>query len=862
MILLACSNAFGREAATVRQDPDTKICTRSTTNFPQDTDQVAGKVPLWEEAIASGKTLVVCAGRDRVVLSGEFVELIGHVRGPGHKNVQWQQISGKTVELKTSPPYRLSFIAPVVNSPETLIFALTAGEDDTQVDVDALGSSSMTDQVSVQVNPEVGASVVIQWNALALALIKRSERGPTISGRFAALMSTALFSAWAAFDSQARGWLVDADFAGCCLDASTTATLQEYAMAAAAYAIFQEFAAGNTTILRQRHLEINTGEDAELFRRDLLREAEALLNAATEKAEHRLVDENRQALIEQVAARANELAEEILLFAASDGAQAANDYAPTMLTYETDPWALPRPQRVQRNKINFYNQNEYIDPDGVLYPKYTFPEFDPVTAAQRVGAIWDENGRLILSAPEHMVVNPAVQDGSVTLTSSWQSLTEWGIFPSTDDGGSQVPLTPHWGDVIPFVLPHGQYLRPDSVLTPYDSQGELNQRFIEETFQVVEFARTMIDGAEGGAQQRAQSEYWELGDNTQYPPGWWLDAALALIVRADCDLKTALTLTMSLNQAVFDAGVASWDSKYHFNTVRPFTVINQVFFGSTVPSFKGSVLAGTDDRDVWFPYQLRRNFTPPFPDIPSGHSSFSYAASTVMKEVFASNRFDFESEDFASRFDTTDGFNGDPTDGNELTRLNWQYFSLAAEEAGMSRLYGGIHMQEGNWLGLKYGIQIGHAALLKVHALMRGEGARAPNGSAIWFGRSPKFVFGTMSEDDLTDAEVMKDRGEMYGFFGNDTLTTGSTLLAASIEMFGGYGQDKFVLNGDAELAIRDYEPGETITIGSGAWDDNRLQPLSVAHPNENTTQLMLGETTVVTLDGYWRLDELNIRGI
>ena len=864
LICFGASGAFGQSSTSSPPQPDDRFAEKTTQTFC--TEQAPSGASESRQGAQPGrlghkamKSLTVCAGQDRAVLTGEMVSLYGYVKGGGKKNIQWQQIAGETAEISQSKRNRLSFKAPQVSVPRTLVFELSATAESNNGPQD---STPVTDQVRIQVNPEADASVVQQWNALALELVKRSERGPTISGRFAAYMNTALYSAWAAFDHQAVGWLANLDLARDYPDANTKTTLQEYAMARAAYVIFQEFAAGTTTLLRQEYLEINTGEDAEIFRQDLLIEAEALFNASIEKAGNRLIGDNTEDLLQQVNARANQLAEQIILSAAADGAQAQNDYAPVSSTFETDPWALPRPERAQRNKINFYNQTEYTDSDGVLYPKYSFPEFDPIIAAERVGATWDADGKLSLTTPPSMVVNPAIQDGSIKLTSTWQSLTEWGIFPGADDGGSQIPLTPHWGQVTPFTLPNGDYLRPDRILTPYHDNGDLNAEFIRETTEVVEFARTMIDGAEGGAQQRAQSEYWELGDNTQYPPGWWLDASLDLIERNNIDLKTALTVTMSISQAVFDAGVASWDSKYHFNSVRPFTTINQVFFGSEVPSFKGPVLAGTDDRDVWFPYQLRRNFTPPFPDIPSGHSSFSYAASTVMKELFASNNFDYQSAEFNSRFDTTDGFNGDPADGNESVMLNWKYLSLAAEEAGISRLYGGIHMQEGNWIGLKFGIQIGHAALLKVHALMRGEAPSSPNASSAWFNESPALVFGTMSNDSLSDVQIMSDKGEIYGFYGDDTLTAGDTLLASTLEMFGGFGQDRFILNGEANLLIRDYEPGETITIGNGAWDNARQEPLTVAHPDDTTTQLKFGDIVVATVDGYWLLEELTINGI
>lgn len=808
-----------------------------------------------ERAYSSEETpQIVSAANNKAVLAGKVVELSGQKKNGGKRRYQWQQVTGPPVKISESDERDAFFTAPQVTSTQTLVFSFSIIYEKKEKK-----HQNLTYLVSVQVNPAVDGTVVRDWNLQALALVRRSERGPTISGRFTAYMNTALYSAWAAFDERADGWLVNLDLNDNYRDENTRTTLQEYAMAATAHDVFYEFAAGDTTMLRQTHLEISTGEDAEIFRAQLIDQANILLNSAAEKAANRLNDDNAAALLVDVRAQASDLASQLLAFALTDGAQVTNDYVDAPVMFEPTAWALPRPEREQRNKINFYNQNEYTDTDDVLYPKYEFPEFDPVAAAQAVGATWDASGALMVASPASSVVNPAVADGTIKLTSNWQSLTEWGIFPSANDGGSQVPLTSHWGDVVPFALPSGDYLRPSSILTPYDANGALDAQFVAETIQVTQFAKKMQDGAEGGAIQRAQSEYWELGDSTPYPPGWWLEASLDLIERADIDLKTALKITMSLSQATLDAGIASWDTKYHFDSVRPFTVINQLFFGSLVPSFRGEILAGTDDRDVWFPYQLRRNFTPPFPDIPSGHSAFSYAASTVLKEVFQSNHFGYQSTSFNSRFDTTDGFDGDASNGNEFTDLSWTYLSLAAEEAGMSRLYGGIHMQEGNWIGLKFGIQVGHAALAKVNALMEGDADSTPDASTKWLKKSPKLLFGTMRNDTLSAINQTRRKVAIYGFYGDDRLDSDASSRVASVELFGGYGQDAFLLNGEANLQIRDYEAGETITIGHGPWDRNSGDALFVEFLAGEKTLLKLGNEPVVTLDGHWPLDQLNI---
>lgn len=795
------------------------------------------------------KSPVVDAGPDVTAQADEQIALQGTVTDDGIAGLSWQQLSGPAVVLSNPNKANPTFVAPMTDQITLLEFRLSANDGQ---------NPEVSDTVTVTVNPILSASVVVAWNRLTLELIKKSERGPTVSSRAAAYMNTALYSAWAALDPEAIGWIADEKFVADWNGENERATLQFVAMNTAAYEVFVELSSGNSTILRQKHLELGTGEDAEVFRATLLADAALILADSEALAIDRLNIDTADTKVKNMQNQAKLLAQDILTYAALDGAESLNDYEDPSIEYLPTAWASPRPTIAQRNKINFYNDLEYQDADGVTFPVYEFLDFDPKIAAAAVGASWNSEGKLNISAPKDMTVNPAVANGDVKLTSTWQSLNEWGIFPPADDGGQQVPLSPHWGNVAAFVLPSSAYLRPASINTPY-LNNELNMSFVEEAKEIVAFAAQMEDRVEGGGQKRAISEYWELGDATPYPPGWWLQVSLDLIEASALPLEEALELSFAISQGVSDAAIAAWESKYYFNSVRPYTVVNQLFLGSVVPSFRGDVIAGTDDRNVWFPFQLRRNFTPPFPDVPSGHSAFSYAASTILTEFFQSNYFDYQSQPFVSRFDLSDGFDGSSENGNEVAILSWDLMSLAAEEAGLSRLYGGIHMQEGNWLGLKFGIQIGHATKAKVAALFDGTAESSPDGSAKWFEESPKIEFGTMKDDDLLTGTSQTEQTEVYGFYGDDALEVSTLSENGQINLYGGLGRDSFTIAGDANVSVKDYQLNEPLIIGPSKLGESSIEELTLSYSN-NVTNVLAGDTLVLNVDGVWMRDQLNIQ--
>jgi hypothetical protein len=122
----------------------------------------------------------------------------------------------------------------------------------------------------------------------------------------------------------------------------------------------------------------------------------------------------------------------------------------------------------------------------------------------------------------------------------------------------------------------------------------------------------------------------------------------------------------------------------------------------------------------WQPYQLSTVRTPPFPEYFSGHSVFSAAGAEILKSFTGSDAFG-DSVTIKARSSV-----GEPgvVPTNDVT-LSWPTFSDAADAAGMSRRYGGIHFAQGDLTGRSLGRQIGAAVWAKAKTYFDGSAGRA-----------------------------------------------------------------------------------------------------------------------------------------
>src|SRR5262245_5462137 len=174
--------------------------------------------------------------------------------------------------------------------------------------------------------------------------------------------------------------------------------------------------------------------------------------------------------------------------------------------------------------------------------------------------------------------------------------------------------------------------------------------FLAELNEVYDVSRSLTD------EQRRIASFWADGAGTVTQPGHWnaIDDGI-LSARAWSTLRTARLFAV-LNTAQADAFIACWDTKFAYWSLRPVTAIRRLIDPN------------------WLSYIG----TPPFPSYVSGHSTTSGASATVLGAFF-------------------------PRRAAELAAM--------ADEAAVSRLYGGIHFRSDNEAGLVLGRRVGTTAL-------------------------------------------------------------------------------------------------------------------------------------------------------
>src|SRR5207247_4973258 len=146
----------------------------------------------------------------------------------------------------------------------------------------------------------------------------------------------------------------------------------------------------------------------------------------------------------------------------------------------------------------------------------------------------------------------------------------------------------------------------------------------------------------------------------------------------------------ALTNAVFDAGCCAWDNKRAYDSVRPITAIRYLFAGKKIRAWGGpgrgtQTIAGEE----WFPYQPTTFPTPPFAEYSSGHSNFSAAGAEILKLFTGSDRFEASVASAPGSSAVEPGV----APVHDVI-LSWDTFSDAADQAGLSRRYGGIHFEQ------------------------------------------------------------------------------------------------------------------------------------------------------------------------
>lgn len=268
------------------------------------------------------------------------------------------------------------------------------------------------------------------------------------------------------------------------------------------------------------------------------------------------------------------------------------------------------------------------------------------------------------------------------------------------NGQPQVFLAPHWQRVKPFALRKASQFRP---LSPaqYPDGGYQSQ------------AQTVLDlSARLDDRLKSIALYWADGPATETPPGHWNLIAQWVSRRDHHTLDQDVKLFFLLGNALLDGSIAAWDCKVEFDYVRPISAIRFLFAGQLVEAWAGPFLeTQLIDGATWRPYIA----TPPFAEYVSGHSTFSAASATILTLFTGSRRFGGSAIVPAGSSVTEPG----AVPAQDVT-LSWRSFDDAADEAGISRLLGGIHFAAANERGQAMGRRIGLQTWLKALFLFSG----------------------------------------------------------------------------------------------------------------------------------------------
>jgi hypothetical protein len=269
-----------------------------------------------------------------------------------------------------------------------------------------------------------------------------------------------------------------------------------------------------------------------------------------------------------------------------------------------------------------------------------------------------------------------------------------------------------WYKVKPFAMTSPDQFIPFVSLYGPALYGSLE--YVEQAQELVDFSAQLTD------EQKMIAEYWANGPHSELPPGHWALFAQYVSARDHHNLEDDVKMFFALTNAIFDAGIAAWDAKRVFDSVRPATAIPYLLHGEQIQCWGGPGQGTiTTDAAYWIPYQPATFPTPPFPEYISGHSTFSAAGATILALWTGSEQFG-DSVSFAPGTSTVEP---GTTPASTVT-LRWTTFHDAADQAGISRRYGGIHFRTADLVGRATGNMVAMNAWAKSLAYFDGRMGR------------------------------------------------------------------------------------------------------------------------------------------
>jgi hypothetical protein len=534
-----------------------------------------------------------------------------------------------------------------------------------------------------------GHSVARVWDEALLHAIERDTPAPTVHARNLFHVSAAMWDAWAAYDSQADGWLVREK-----VEAGDVPAAREAAMSYAAYRLLlhrYSYASG----LQETFDELVATLEGLCYRIDYV-ETEG----------------------DSPAALGNRIAAAYIERGREDGANEPLRYADPTYKPANPPLVVEEPGTEMRDPNSWQPLAlaRIVAQNGIPQPG---------SVQSFVGPHWGHVAGFALPASDEGVPidsgPPPRLDGSRGRGYKRDALA---VIQRSSN------LDPRDGVSIDI----GPGARGDNSLGANDGHGhDVNPATGKP------YAANVVPR---GDFARALAEYWADGPRSETPPGHWNSVANEVsdspgfvrriggrgseVDRLEWDVK----LYLALNGAVHDAAVAAWGLKGHYDSVRPISMIRYLGERNQLPTVRGLVerrggdtyvraWAGFPENPVtqasgvrwiravdWVPYQLPTFVTPAFAGYVSGHSTFSRAAAEVLTAFTGSSYFPgglYEVPVPRGALKIEEGPSRDVT-------LQWATYFDAADAAGQSRLWMGIHVPPDDFGGRRVGAQCGKDA--------------------------------------------------------------------------------------------------------------------------------------------------------
>ena len=572
-----------------------------------------------------------------------------------------------------------------------------------------------------------GPSVARQWNEELLEAIRNDFARPTVHARNLFHVSVAMWDAWAAFDEQAQGWLFT--------EKHTTKNVQAAREEAISYACYR--------LMRHRFLASPGAVET------LPRLVERLVWLGYDPT-FTSTQGNSPAAI------GNRIAAAIISFGFNDGSNEWDDYQIPPGGYEpVNPPLIVEdpgnPTLIDPNRWQPLTLETFVDQSGNTIPGGTPPFLTPFWGfvvpfslrpedmnPDRPGVYFDPG-----PPPQHGGAN------HFEYRAGMEQVVEWSGWHDPDDGVV-------W-DISPASM--GNNPLGTNAGSGYDVNPVTGRPYVPQFVPRGDYARVL-------------AEFWADGPESETPPGHWnvvanyvsdeiaekrLGGSGPLLDELEWDVK----LYLALNGGMHDAAICAWGIKGHYDGIRPISairylaqlgqctspalpsyhplgidlipgIIELITAESSAPGERHAHLAGFVGEIAvfawkgapefpefqysgagwiraanWVPYQRPSFVAPPFAGYVSGHSTYSRAAAEILHRFTGSAWFPNGLGEFHCEANQYLVFEDGPS--VDVT-LQWASFYDAADESGISRIYGGIHPRWDDLPGRLLGATIGPQA--------------------------------------------------------------------------------------------------------------------------------------------------------